>query len=171
MSVEEYRAETWLDELDYRINYNKNFILDITFRQDGMGAYPDYEEKHLAINLRTGELIKASDVFKAEGLGSLAALVDRKLQAELKETIEQVNADPSTNAEEKAQVPELFENLKIEVTNLDDFVIGDNGITFLYDAGFPHVVQAYEPVGKYQFTFAELSKYLKREGAPQSLTR
>lgn len=170
-SLEEYREDTWLTELDYRINYNKNFILDITFRQEGVAAYPDSQEKHLAINLRTGELIKAADVFKPETLEKLAMLVDSKLQAEMKETIEQVNQDKTIDADEKQRAPELYEGLKIEVKDIDDFSINDKGITFLYDAGFPHVVQAYQPNGKYQFSYAELSAYLQREGAPRSLTR
>jgi hypothetical protein len=170
-SLEEYREDTWLSELDYRINYNKNFILDITFRQDGVGAYPDSQEKHLAINLRNGELIKAADVFKPEALAKLAMLVDSRLQAEMKETIEQVNQDKSIDADEKQRVPELYEGLKIEVKDLDDFVIRDKGITFLYDAGFPHMVQAYQPAGQYQFSYAELAPHLQREGAPRSLTR
>jgi hypothetical protein len=89
----------------------------------------------------------------------------------MKETIDQVNQDKTIDADEKKSVPELYEGLKIEVKNLDDFSIDDKGITFLYDAGFPHVVQAYQPVGQYKFSYAELSKYLQREGAPRSLVR
>jgi len=170
-SLEEYREDTWLSELDYKVNYNKNFILDITFRQEGVGAYPDSQEKHLAINVRTGELFKAVDVFKSESMEDLARLVDNKLRAELRETVEQVNQDPSIDAEEKQRVPELYTDLKIEIKDLDNFSIDDKGITFLYDAGFPHVIQAYQPAGVYRFSYAELSQFLKREGAPQSLTR
>lgn len=170
-SLEEYRQDTWLSELDYRVNYNKNFILDITFREDGVAAYPDSQEKHLAINLKTGEILKAADVFRPETLEKLATLVDGKLQAEMKETIDQVNQDKTIDADEKKSVPELYEGLKIEVKDLDDFSIDDKGITFLYDAGFPHVVQAYQPVGQYKFSYAELSKYLQRDGAPRSLVR
>ncbi len=170
-SLAEYRSDTWLSELDYKINYNKNFILDITFRQEGVAAYPDSQEKHLAINLRTGNLIKALDVFKAASLQALADLVNKKLQAEIQETIAQVNQDKSLDANERESVPGLFEGLKIEISNLDDFKIDDNGLTFLYDAGFPHVVQAYQPVGEYKFSYEELRPYLIRVDAPKTLTR
>jgi hypothetical protein len=170
-SLEEYRQDTWLSELDYKVNYNKNFILDITFTQDGVGAYPDSQQKHLAINLRNGQLIKANSVFKPESLDRLAKIVDDKLQAEIAVTLKEVSQDQSIDAEEKKSVPELFERLKIEVKDLDDFSIDDKGITFIYDAGFPHVIQAYQPVGRYHFTYAELSEFLQRAGAPQTLTR
>src|SRR5215216_1984163 len=50
-SLEEYRRDAWLTEFDYEVNYNRNYILDITFTQEGSGAYPDTHTKHLAINL------------------------------------------------------------------------------------------------------------------------
>ena len=31
-----YRGDTWLTEFSYVVNYNKNYLLDITFMQSGM---------------------------------------------------------------------------------------------------------------------------------------
>lgn len=156
-SLAEYRADTWLSEFDYKVNYNRNFILDITFVQDGIGAYPDTHTKHLAINLRTGELIKAADAFDSALLDKLAALVDEKLQAENQATIRDSGDDRET-------ARDLVKDLKIKVSDLDDFSISDKGVTFLYDAGFPHAVQALQPVGRYFFSFAELKSYIRRDG-------
>lgn len=170
-SIQEYRQDTWLDELNYRVNYNMNSIFDITFRQEGVGAYPDSQEKHLAINLKSGELIKATDVFKPDALENLATMLNEKLQAEIKETIKEVNKDKSIDADQKSSMSELLENLKIGVEDLDNFLIDDKGITFLYDAGFPHAVQAYQPDGRYRYSYSELGPYFIREGAPQTLVR
>ncbi len=156
-SLAEYRSETWLSEFDYKVNYNRNFILDVTFMQDGIGAYPDTHTKHFAINLRNGELIKAADAFDSSSLDELASLVDKKLQTENQETIRDSGDDKET-------AKDLLKDLKIKASDLDDFSISDKGITFLYDAGFPHVVQALQPVGKYFFSFAELKSYIKRDG-------
>lgn len=163
-SLAEYRVSTWLDEFDYEINYNKNFILDITFRQEGMAAYPDGQTKHFAISLKTGEVIKAQDVFKSEALKTLTEMVDRKLQEEIKSIIKENAESPDTNAEERDGVREQLERLKFETSNLDDFSISDKGVTFFFDAGFPHVIQALEPVGEYLFTHAELRPYFKPNG-------
>ncbi|MBA2734534.1 MAG: hypothetical protein H0U54_16860 [Acidobacteria bacterium] len=156
-SLAEYRENTWLSEFDYKVNYNRNFILDITFMQDGIGAYPDTHTKHFAINLRNGELIKAADAFNSSSLDTLAALVDKKLQTENQETIRDSGDDRET-------AKDLLKDLKFQASNLDEFSIGDKGITFLYDAGFPHMVQALQPVGKYFFSFAELKSYIRRDG-------
>ena len=170
-SIEEYRADTWLEEFGYEVNYNKNYILDITFMQSGSAAYPDTQQKHLAINLKTGKLIKAADIFKSDSLDNLAAIVDKKLQAEIRNILKEIEQNKDYDAEEKKSLPEMFENLKFEAKNLDEFTISDKGITFLYDAEFPHVVQALQPDGQYFFSYAELGSYLKHKGSAASLTQ
>ncbi|HUQ31213.1 MAG TPA: hypothetical protein VM095_03790 [Pyrinomonadaceae bacterium] len=156
-SLAEYRAETWLSEFDYKVNYNRNFILDITFTQDGSGAYPDTNTRHFSINLKNGELIKAADAFSSSSLDELAALVDEKLQAENQATIRDSGDDRET-------ARDLLKDLKIKASDLNDFSISEKGVTFLYDAKFPHMVQALAPTGEYFFSFAELKPYIKREG-------
>ena len=54
--------------------------------------------------------------------------------------------------------------MKFGTENLDDFSVGAKGITFLYDAGLPHVIKAFEPEGRYFFSYSELTPYLNRTG-------
>ena len=79
-SIAEYRDDNWLEEFRYKVNYNKNNILDITFTQEGAGAYPDTQTRHFAINLKNGKVIKASDVFINRSLPTLRTMLDGKLQ-------------------------------------------------------------------------------------------
>lgn len=156
-SLAEYRSDAWLSEFDYKVNYNRDYILDITFTQDGVGAYPSGSSKHFAINLKDGSLIRAKDVFNPSALDTLTRLVDKKLQAEIQQTIKD-------NPNDRESAVSLLKDLKFGRSNLDDFSISDKGLTFLYDAEFPHVVQALQPVGEYFFSYAELKPYIKREG-------
>ena len=155
-SLAEYRQESWLEDFDYKVNYNQNYILDIIFTESGSGAYPDTHTKHFIINLRNGELLKASDAFDSSSLDTLATLIDRKLQAEVRQILKE-------NRDEK-DAQDLFKEVKFKTSNLDDFSINNRGVTFLYDAGFPHVVQALQPVGRYFFSYAQLKTYIKRDG-------
>jgi hypothetical protein len=157
-SLADYRSDTWLSEFGYKVNYNRNYILDITFTQEGVGAYPDGGYKHFAINLRNGELIRAADAFDPASHEKLAAMVDAQLQAENQETIKQVGS------EDKASAEELLKDLKFTASQMDDFAISDQGVTFLFDPGFPHAVQAFEPSGSYFLSYAELKPYIKRDG-------
>ena len=162
-SLDEYRQDRWLDEFGYQVNYNKNNFLDITFTQSGSAAYPDTHTKHFAINLKNGSVIKAADAFETDKQTTLSAMVNRKLQNELRKILADLGASKS-DPEDIRIAKEAGEVLEFKTENLDDFSVGDRGITFLYDAGYPHVIQAFEPVGRYFFSYAELKPYIKRDG-------
>ena len=162
-SLKEYREDTWLDEFSYVVNHNGNYLLDITFSQSGSGAYPDDQSRHFLIDLRNGNIIKASDVFEAEKLGLLSGLVNRRLQSELKTILESLR-DSKSDPEDIRIANEAQEPLEFKVENLDDFAVGAKGVTFLYDAGYPHAIQAFEPIGNYFFSYSELKPYIKRDG-------
>lgn len=161
-SLADYRSDTWLSEFGYVVNYNSNYMLDITFTQSGIGAYPDEHSKHFLLSLKDGSVVKAADVFEADKLIALAALVNEKLQREIKQ-IAVENSD-GASAEDKESMMQAYEPLKFEVQNLDDFSVGRTGVTFLYDAGFPHVIQAWAPNGRYFISYGELRDYIKRDG-------
>jgi hypothetical protein len=161
-SLAEYRQDAWLEELDFKVNYNKNHILDITFWQEGSGSYPDTQTEHRAISLKTGDVLKARDVFKADALDALARMANESLRAAVAEQVKVVEQDKDLT--EKDSLKEELRGLTFGVEHLDNFMVGDRGITFLYDAGFPHVIQALEPDGEYFFTYARLAPYIKRDG-------
>ncbi len=162
-SIAEYRDGHWLTEFSYKVNYNKNSILDITFTQDGSGAYPDTQTRHFAINLKNGNVIKASEAFINSSLPTLRSMLDGKLHGELKEILESLK-DSKSDPEDVRIAKEAQEPQGYTIENLDDFEIGAKGITFLYDAGYPHVIQAFEPTGRYFFSYSELKPFIKREG-------
>ena len=164
-SLKEYREDTWLDEFGYVVNYNRNYLLDITFSQSGSAAYPDDQSKHFLINLKDGRVIKASDVFVKDKFASLSAMVNRKLQGELKEILKSLRESKS-DPEDIRTASEAQEPLEFKVENLNDFSVGAKGVTFLYDAGYPHVIQAFEPEGRYFSSFSELKPFIKRDGPP-----
>ncbi|MDQ1729379.1 MAG: hypothetical protein QOD33_1504 [Pyrinomonadaceae bacterium] len=161
-SLGDYRTEAWLTEFSFKVNYNQNYILDLTFSQNGSAAYPDSQTRHFAIDLRNGTTIKASDVFSADKRVALANLVNRKLQAELKAIVKSL-AESKSHAEDIRIAQEAQEPLEFTVADLDNFSVGARGITFLYDAGYPHAIQAFEPNGSYFFSYSELRPFIKRE--------
>jgi hypothetical protein len=162
-SVAEYREDNWLEELDYKVNYNQNHILDITFSQSGSGAYPDSQTKHFAINLRNGTVIKASDAFEPHKLIPLAGLVGAKFRAELAQILKDL-AESKSDPEDIRIAKEAQEALEFKLSDIDDFSIGAKGVTFLYDAGYPHAIQAFEPNGEYFFSYSELKLLIRRDG-------
>ena len=165
-SLAEYRQDAWLEELDFKVNYNKRHILDISFWQSGTGAYPDTHHAHFAVSLRTGDVLKAQDVFEPASLYALAGMAHEKLRAEVAQQIKVVEEDKelSADADGLNGIKEQLSGLSFNVEHLDNFEVGDAGLTFLYDAGFPHVIQAIQPDGRYFFTYAQLAPYVRRDG-------
>jgi hypothetical protein len=163
-TLQEYREDTWLSEFSYTVDYNRNFLFDITFTQDGMAAYPDGQSKHFLINLKDGRIVKASDAFLADKFEVLAALVDQKLQAEQRKTLAEAKETAGLEATAFQGIVETLEQLKFGTENLEDFSVSAKGITFLYDAGLPHAIVAFEPEGRYFFSYSELTPYLNRRG-------
>jgi len=161
-SLKEYRENNWLDEFDYLVNYNANNILDVTFTQSGMAAYPDSQSRTISIDLRTGNLIKAKDIFLMAKLPELARLVDAKLQKDIAQVILAAKADRQLT--EASSIVEALEEVKFEVKDLDEFSISKDGVTFLYEVGFPHVHRAFEPGGHYLFSYSELKSFIKPTG-------
>ena len=160
-TLAEYREDAWLEEFSYDVNYNQNYILDLTFTQTGSAAYPDTQHKHFTIDLRRGAVVKASDVFVTDKLEQLATLVNEKLQQELKESTPEILKGGDITAND---LHDLHEALKFEAENLNDFEVAKDGLVFLYDAGFPHVIEALEPDGRYRFRYQELKPFLKPDG-------
>jgi len=160
-TIDEYKHDLigWLYEVDYSINYNRDYILDMTFWQSGCGAYPDTQYGHVALNLKTGNEIRASDVFEPSSMGRLAALVNGRLHAYIRESIKEWAASGSDVAED------FPPNAKFRVKDLDKIRIEQRGVTFLWQFGFPHVIKPLEPSdGGFFFTYDELKDYIRKDG-------
>ena len=148
----------WLEVATYTIDYNKNGILSVTLSVMGTGAYPSEASKPVVVNLKTGGQVSTKDVFVK--LSELAAKGKQKQDAEIKQAIVEIKKE---NPEEENPAA-LFENADFSVENLNKFSVSDNGITFWYEYGFPHVIQAWQPEGRYFFSWAELKPFIKLDG-------
>ncbi|MEO6392254.1 MAG: hypothetical protein ABIP75_10410 [Pyrinomonadaceae bacterium] len=148
----------WLEEAGYEVNYNKNGILSMTLSANGTAAYPDGFERYVAVELKTGVRIQPGDAFT--DLPGLAAMVRKTQKAEIAAALVEIKKeDPET--EDPAS---LFKDSDFTTKELKEFTIGDNGVTFIYDYGFPHVIQALQPEGHYFMTWQQLKPFLKTNG-------
>lgn len=156
---EEIEEVQWLEEADFEVNYNANGILVVTLSISGSGAYPDAVFRTVAVDLRTGGRITPALAFR-NAVG-LAAVIRQKQAREISAAIKQIKADPE---EKDTDTRELFDGRIFAVNDLREFSISDKGITFMYDYGFPHVIQALEPEGRYFLTWKEAAPYINRRG-------
>ncbi|MCD9187556.1 MAG: hypothetical protein LUM44_14145 [Pyrinomonadaceae bacterium] len=156
---EELTEVQWLEETDYEVLYNKNGILSVSFSMTGTGAYPTTTYKNVVVNTKTGAAVKAADVFT--NLKGLAAFVKKQQAEEVKASIEEIKKEKDFN---EPNPESLFESTDFEVINLEGFSVNNDGVIFNYEYGFPHVIEALEPSGSYQFGWKQLKPFIKPTG-------
>lgn len=167
-------ADGWLDNMTYTVNCNRHSVLDVTFSMEGMAAYPDDFEKQVTLDLRTGKPLRAADLFRPEAQSTLAAQIDRQMQADMRQAIRDVEKEIDPNETDKAaskSVREQLQGKRFGVKKLNAFSINARGVTFRYEFGFPHVMKAAEPKGRYFFSFADLRPYIRRDGLLAAFVR
>lgn len=149
----------WLELADYDVGYNKNGILSINLFMEGWGAYPSSTLKTVVVNLKTGARVRPADVFT--NLTGLAAEVKKQQTEEMKIARDDYKKD--TENEDFDGSP-YFDEANFTVKNLAEFSVDDKGVTFNYNYGFPHMIQALEPNGAYSMSWKELKPFIKRGG-------
>jgi len=157
---DELTGAQWLDEADYEVGYNNNGVLSMALSMNGSGAYPDGTTKHVVIDLTSGIRVTAKDAFKR--LRGLLALIRTAKRNEVVRAVADIKRDREYNEQDPKY---LFSDYsKYNPVKLDDFSISEAGVTFHYDYGFPHVIQALEPAGEFMFTWRQLRRYIKPGG-------
>jgi hypothetical protein len=156
----------WLEEANFDVGYNRNGVLTVTLSMYGVAAYPSSQAKTVVVDTRTGMRVKPADVFT--NLKGLAAMVKKAQRREIARAI----ADLKTRGEDSEPKPEsLFTTSNFTVADLEAFSVNGKGITFDYDYGFPHVILALQPDGKFFFTWAQLKPYIRRGGLLERFVR
>jgi hypothetical protein len=156
----------WLESLDYNVIYNKNRILTIELIAEGSGAYPDRSIKTLVVDTNSGNRIAIGDAFVR--IGRLLVLIDRAQKAEVKKEVDQLNAESKGDGD--ALIQEIG-NRKYGTHSMNEFIVDDRGVTFLYDYGFPHAIQALEPEGRYFFSWKQIKPFVRHDGLLGSFVR
>ena len=163
---EEMTELQWLEEADYEVQHNANGILSVALTVSGSAAYPDGSTKHIVIDTKTGARVTASSLFG--NTSGLASQADKKLQAEISGAKKEIKANKE-NAD--IDVNELFDGKAFDVESLNEFSVSKEGVTFYYEYGFPHVIEALRPNGEFKFTWAELKPFINPTGLLASFVR
>ena len=156
---EEISDVQWLEEANFEVNYNSRGILVVTLTINGTGAYPDATSKTVVIDLKTGNRISPREAFN--DLSGLASLVKLKQKEEIERSIKDLKADPE-NAE--VDPAELFESSDFKIDDLKEYSVDNKTVTFIYDYGFPHVLEALQPEGRYTFEWNDVARFVNSRG-------
>jgi hypothetical protein len=153
---EELSEYQWLEETDYKVLFNQNVVLCMELWMTGTAAYPDSVTKRVVINSANGNTIRPTDVFR--DLPSLAKIVHKAQLAEIAAAKKEMKSDPDARPEE------LFSETNFTAEDFKEFSVDAKGVTFYYDYGFPHVLQAQQPDGEFHFSWAQLKPFVRTDG-------
>ena len=156
---EEMNEYQWLSEADYKVIYNDNGILTVMVWMECSGAYPDGVTKYVVVDTTRGVRITPTNVFRE--LDGLAKAVKKKQDTAVEGAIKVIKADPDFGDEDPKQ---LFENTNFEANDLEWFAVDASGVSFFYDYGFPHVIQALEPDSELRLSWAEIKPFIRKDG-------
>ena len=104
----------------------------------------------------TGNKVLPRDVF--QNLPSLAKLVRKVQAAEIATATKEMKSDPDARPED------LFSETNFTEADFDQFSVNAKGVTFYYDYGFPHVLEALQPAGEYHFSWAQMKPFVRGDG-------
>lgn len=164
--AEEMGEVQWLETATYDAVFNNGKILSINLNIEGTAAYPDNSTKTVVVDTSTGVKQTAAMVFT--NLKGLVAMINRDQKKEIAQAIKDLRNDPEMKDPDPA---EMFEGKVFEIANLEGFSVDGKGVTFHYDYGFPHVIQAAEPSGYFFYRWDQIKPFVKTTGLLGSLAR
>lgn len=156
---DEMREYQWLERADYKVIYNQKGLLTINLWMEGTAAYPDSVSKYVVVDIKKGVRLRPADVFN--DLEGLAALVKSMQSEEVKRSIGEMKKDPNIGDSDPA---DLFSTADFTVADLNEFGVSATGVTFYYDYGFPHVLEALQPAGEFKLSWVRLKQFVRRDG-------
>ena len=59
---------------------------------------------------------------------------------------------------------QLFSETNFTTADFKEFSVNDKGVTFYYDYGFPHVLEALQPSGEFMLDWRTLKPFIRRDG-------
>jgi methylmalonyl-CoA mutase, C-terminal domain len=160
---EEMTEYQWLEEADYKVLFNQNGVLCVELWMMGTAAYPDSVTKRVVVNSATGATVRPSDVFR--NLPALARMLKTTQAAEVAAAKQEMKSDPDARPEE------LFSETDFTVKDFKEFSVNTKGVTFYYDYGFPHVIEALQPNGEYHYSWAQIKPFVRMDSMSQRKIR
>jgi len=163
---EELNEFQWLEQADFDVKFNDRGILCVMMFVEGSAAYPSGDTKFVVISTKTGNRLRAADLFTDRT--KLISKLDGLLQKEIAEAKTELRKQPDSA---DIDADDLFAGKRFTAASLETFIVTREGVEFYYDYGFPHVIQALEPVGEFKFTWVEIKPFIRRDGLLATFVR
>lgn len=150
-----------LSNVEYRVNYNRNYLVDADYTQEYLSAFPSQSSTHVLVNIKTGQVVRAKDAFLSSALPRLKIMIKQKQQVAARAQLKKHAKDEGELETFKREVAKSQQYLPIDANN---FAVNDSGIMFIYNWQFPHAILGWEPDNRYFFSFQTLKPFIRNDG-------
>lgn len=149
-----------VDSADFVVNANIRNVLSLTISYETIYAYPDFHNAYMNFNSNTGATIGITDILTEKSLPVIAKRLDTVLQ----DRIAQLKVDMAADIASGDVPADTWDGLHVTAADLESFSTTPDGITFHYDAGFPHAIIALAPDGEFPVAFDDLDPAISADG-------
>jgi hypothetical protein len=125
----------------------------------GSGHFSSTFSRDVVIDLKTGRAVKADDVF--ENMDGLAKVVFKYQQAEIEQAMIDI---PKMEGYGDFDSGKWFGDMTINIQNLQEFSVSDDGVIFKFEYGFPRIMLSAQPPGIFLIKWQEMKPYIRRRG-------
>jgi hypothetical protein len=146
--------------IDYEEGYNANYILSFTYLEfdDRAGKYRTFHFSTV-IDLKTGNVVKAEDVFRPNLMEALERMVAQRFQKVLKAHVDKFKSD-------YPDIEEYYDDYKQDIAqgaSLDNFTVNAEGVTFEFAYGMSPYYPEFD-TETVTFSYEELKGYINPKG-------
>lgn len=149
-----------VDAADFEVTANQRGVLSLAIHYETQYAYPDTHHVYLNFDRSLGALVLVTDLLDEAALPTLAATLDAALQVRLAQLKSDFAAEIAAGDIDATQ----WDGLHVTADSLAQYSTTPDGVTFHWDAGFPHALAALAPDGDFEVPFADLQPYVNPVG-------
>jgi hypothetical protein len=152
-------SDQWLEAAGFDVDYNRNGILSVTLWISGSGHFSSTMYRRIVVDIRTGRQVTTAMVFR--DMPGLARLVREHQLKEIERAKKEI---PKMEGFGDFDSARWCGTSNITPDNLREFSVGDDGVTFRYDYGFPRIMLPAQPEGVFLISWRELKPFIRRGG-------
>jgi hypothetical protein len=148
-------------DIDYQVIYNENYILSFSYERYDAFPRPRSSSERRVFDLKTGDVVRAKDIFRPNLTPALARVVDQRFQWFMKRQLAKYREESSD--EEYNSLKNMLAEKSFSPDRLDNFTVDGQGVTFYYAYG----VSPFYPMFDTEiltFDYEELKGYINPEG-------
>lgn len=141
-------------EFEYEIITNNKRYFSVGITCSYTGAYSEYMTRYFNFDAKTGQQLVLSDIFAETPLNDLATMVNLRIESEIVDFIDELDANDEYQSEQISMYTECLEWVsESDYISLISFYITDSTMVFVRERCSNHMMAALDDLWNFHITF------------------